>query len=440
MKKANHKKTSDKIKHHLDYESYLTNWRFAAKILLLILIMLFLLYDAAALGISPSTRKIYFEPGLEKEYYCHIINNEKNNISAAISVTGDMKDYILLKDTIVEMSSEETKKRIYYTLKLPLELNPGIWNAVITAAETIPGPGFGGYDEKGSTISATISVASIINIVAVPEGKYITAELDAKDVEAKSNLFFNINIENLGHKDISEVMASIDIYSAEGLFITSISTAKEELKKHSRSQIKAILPLSGIKEIKEGRYYANAEIYYDGLAAEAADSFLIGEPYMNIINASLERVGNNTYRFDTALNSRWNSVIHEASLTLEIADKNRNLVSTLQSAPFDIEPYHHMTIPIYAEIPAYNLYGGTLKIKASFEGKISEAAYDIEDIFITKKDEGLPSRAKILVTAKNIFWNLISRIILLIIVLVIAIKHICFLCRKIRRNPRKRRK
>ncbi|MCK5024984.1 MAG: hypothetical protein KAS15_00220, partial [Nanoarchaeota archaeon] len=122
-----------KIKSAENAEYSFNNWRFVAKILLLLLISMFLLYDVLALGISPSTREVYFEPGLERTLSYHIINNENKNISVSLAVSGDFKDYIILNDSIVDMPDTEEKRKLYYTLNFPPEIEPGNWKAEIIA-------------------------------------------------------------------------------------------------------------------------------------------------------------------------------------------------------------------------------------------------------------------------------------------------------------------
>lgn len=417
-------------------ESSFKNWKFVAKLLLLILITIFLLYESTALGISPSIREVYFEPGLEKEYSFHIINNEEKNISVSISVTGEVKDYILLDDYEVELSGDETKKKVYYTLKLPEDMKPGTWKASIIAAEKTKDA----LSETESIISASISVASVLHIMVIPEGRYLKAELDAEDAEITGNLSFNIGLGNIGNKHISKVNAAIGIYSPDGLLIAKLNTDTIELKAYSEAQLTAVLPLSDVKDIREGEYYANAVIYYGNLAEEATDSFLIGDPHLSIINASVFNLDNNTYRFDIGLMNHWNSMIPEARVILELADKDGSIFSTIQPAPFDIEPDYYKTIMLYDDIPVDKIYGSTLYIRAVYAGMTTENKYNIEDIMSFERYEGaLPSKAALWFKLKRMIISLWLRVILLMIIFVLVIRHISLLCDNMRKKKSKKR-
>lgn len=408
-----------KIKSAENAEYSFNNWRFVAKILLLLLITLVLLYDVLALGISPSTREVYFEPGIEKTLSYHIINNENKNISVSLAVSGDLKDYIILNDSIVDVPDTEEKRKLYYTLNFPSEIEPGNWKAEIIAtsrssvkAGTSSGP--------GNTITASMSIASEISVIAASPDNYLIAELDAHDVPENGSLHFDIAMNNLGDKNLHNVFAAISIYSPEGTLIIEFDTSMKDIRKHSKSHIQASLPVYSIDNLTYGKYYANAAVYYDGLTAKSRDEFKVGEPEIIVSNITLFKVGDNAYRFDIDTISEWNSPINGAYVILDVKDIAGSLMPQLKSYLFDIVPMEHKIITLYAELDESEekrLHNATIYLTTIAEGNTLENIYFVEDILKSRIERSLQQIKEVLVS----IW---FRILIILIILSVAALHI----------------
>ncbi|MEA3514872.1 MAG: hypothetical protein U9R34_05315 [Nanoarchaeota archaeon] len=417
MSITKHKK--QKIRTAENTEPVFNNWRFVTKILLLLLITLFILYDTLALGISPSTREVYFEPGIEKTLSYHIINNEQKNISVSLAVSGDFKDYILLNDSIVDMLDTEEKIKLYYTLKFPQEMESGKWKSEIIATSKSSVKA-GTSSGSGNTITASMSIASEISVIAASLDNYLIAELDAHDVPENEIPYFDIAMNNLKDKNLHNVFAAIIIYSPEGKPIMQFNTSMKDLKKHSKSHIQASLPANHIDNLAPGRYYANATVYYEGLAAESGDEFKIGNPEIKISEISLFKAGDNTYRFEIDTISEWNSPISQAYITLDINDIAGSLVPQLQSYLFDMEPMGNEIITIYAELEEHDeerLHNATTYVTTIAEGNSLENIYFVENILKSRIKRSLQQ-------IKEALMSVWFRILLILILLAIAGLHI----------------
>ena len=374
-------------KHKIDAaenaECSFNNWKFIAKIVLLLLITLFLLYDAFGLGISPSTRELYFEPGAEKTLSYHIINNEKKNISVSLAVSGDLQDYITLNDSMIEVLDSEEKRQLYYTLKFPSEMETGNWKAEIIATTSVLSDA-GSQPKESSTITGTMSLASEISVIAASPDNYLLAKLDAHDVPENGILHFDITADNLGHNNLHNVFAAIRIYSPEDKMITEFDTGRKDIRKYSKSHIQASLPANMLEGITPGRYYANAVVHYDGLAAETGDWFNLGRPGIKIKDIFLAKVDDNTYKFDIDTISEWNSPIIGAYVILDVKDSAGSLAPQLRSHPFDIESIEGESIKLYAEfdeVDEERLRNSMIYANTIAEGNILESVYLVEDIF-----------------------------------------------------------
>lgn len=406
-----------KIKAAEDAEHNFNNWKFVAKILLLLLIALFLLYDVFAIGISPSIREVYFEPGIEKTLSYHIINNGMKNISVSLSVGGDLKDYITLNDSVVALSDTEEKRQLFYTLKFPENMEPGKWAGEIIATSSLSGTP---TQSKESTITATMSIASEISVIAASADNYLTAELDAHDVQEDGRLYFDIAMDNLGDKDLQNVYAGISVYSLEGKLITRLDTGMKDIRKYSKSHIQAFWPVNSIEDMIPGRYYANVTVYYDGLTVETGDGFNLGKPGIKINDIFLTKVDTNTYRFDIDAVSQWNSKIDDAYIVIDVKDYSGNLAPQLRSHLFEIGPMEDESIKLYIEfdeVDEERLRNSMIYANTVAEGNTLESVYLVEDIFKSRIGKALRD-------IKEVFVSVWFRIVLLIVILAAAALHI----------------
>ncbi|MDD5416566.1 MAG: hypothetical protein PHU12_01165, partial [Candidatus Aenigmarchaeota archaeon] len=62
-----------------------------------------------AIGISPARLIIDFEPGMSDTYEYSVINSESRTIYGQVYVKGDLKDYVTLYDSVVELSQGKAK-------------------------------------------------------------------------------------------------------------------------------------------------------------------------------------------------------------------------------------------------------------------------------------------------------------------------------------------
>lgn len=367
------------------------NWRYFAKLILLIILTLFLVYESAAIGISPSNREVYFEPGTEKSLSFHIINNENKNMSASLDVSGEMAGHIKLNQTLVNLTDTQEKKRVQYTINMPYELEPGTWQARITAKEET---------QSDAEISASMSVVSEVDIVAVHDGKYLDAGFDAEG--GGSMIFFTIDLKNQGNQDIEEAYADIGIYD-QGNLIREYKTNKTSIASFSKSRIAAAYPSAG----PEGAYEARARINYDGGKITANDSVSIGDMKIEIMNFSYNLLQSGTYKFDINLFSNWNRNISDAVLEIKTGD------SSMRSAPFTVSPGKTEKVELFLESPSYFTDG--LQFNISFGDDSIKYTYPFENFVQERKIGG---------------WGIAARTIILFFAVLYAMYHTVYLYKR----------
>src|SRR3989344_8742735 len=70
-----------------------------------------------AIGITPGRTTIDFEPGLEKEIYFSVLNNEHKNMQVVFLLQGELNTSITLFDSSAEFMPSEESKQFRYKVK-----------------------------------------------------------------------------------------------------------------------------------------------------------------------------------------------------------------------------------------------------------------------------------------------------------------------------------
>jgi len=101
------------------------------------LLLIIIIQNVFAIGITPGRTTINFEPNLQKQGYFSIINSENKEMSVVFMVRGNFSEYVTLSETYAEFSKEESTKSFTYTINLPSKIDtPGRHEIEIVALET----------------------------------------------------------------------------------------------------------------------------------------------------------------------------------------------------------------------------------------------------------------------------------------------------------------
>ncbi len=367
----------------------------------IVLIMLISsIIEVSAIGISPGTKTIKFDPGIKRMITIDIIKEEPEAIKAEILVKGELKDYIKLQQQIIELGPNENKKSFSYYITLPQNLPPGTKTAEIIFKE-LP------REESGETLITT-SIALIHELkVNVPyPGKYAEAEFNIKT--SKNNARFYIRISNKGQENIKKTNAVITIYDKSNNPIKEITTDEIALQKNERKEL-----IAEWDSEFSGTYIAKAKILYDKKQLNLEKAFTFGDFY--IIPLGLQTESYNPLDISSLTLKVKNLAYEEIkdfTSKIILSDKNQDIEAL--SNPENIKGKEEKEIRLFLESQNLELkeYTGKLILEYSNKNKEYDIIADVKKDSIDFKIKGITKKEK--TTEKQDTKKIIGMILLII--------------------------
>jgi hypothetical protein len=200
--------------------------------LLVLTTFITLLYSSTAIGLAPSRTVIDFTPNLEQEQTFRIINTENKDMSIAIYPQGELAEYIVLENKIVDIKADEAEKTIKYRLNLPKNLEPGTRSAdlVQLPGKDIISAGKQVVNEQNSIVTATVVLVHQLKVNVPYPGKYAQGRLYISSASANEVATFTISLFNQGKEQIKNAKATVVIKGPTGEEIAVIKTNEMDCK------------------------------------------------------------------------------------------------------------------------------------------------------------------------------------------------------------------
>lgn len=339
----------------------------------IIFILIALISNVYAIGISPATKELNFQPNLKENFRIEVVNNANYDIEATLYLGGDLAQYaVLSKESILIKKGQSAVA--FYTIKLPENLViPGLHLLKIGAKENLPS-----YVE-GTGISARTSVESILKIFVPYPGKYAEMSFNVNNVNINDPIIFNILLTNLGKEQIQKAKATIDIYESN-LKITSLNTNEISIDSESAG----ILTATYADTSKPGIFLAKALVDYDGILINDSREFRIGILSVDIVNHTKYFQQDKINPFDIEIASKWNSRIDNIYAEIEIYQDNKKITQAFKTPSTDLNPWEKKTLTSYWDTTGLLPAAYQAKITLSYMNLTTQK---IVDISIIKKFE-----------------------------------------------------
>ena len=196
-------------------------------------------------GPPKSERQFYFSPGLVKTFTFHLQNAE-----AIYAYTeGDLTEYTELVDD----SPGSGPRDIQIVIRLPQDLEPGVYVLYVGARESAPG---------GGTMGAIAAVRTKITVTSLEREPYLTASVSASDTAVDEETYIILSLQSLTRVDMPDVDSEIRIYDSEGNVIDKMQIEDVSIPSGEGKTISKIYNVSGLSE---GEYKVNATVQYSGI-------------------------------------------------------------------------------------------------------------------------------------------------------------------------------
>ena len=308
-------------------------------IVVILIVSLILIRNVSAIGISPGSTTIDFEPSKEQTISFSILNNEKKDMKVLFNVDGELAQYVTLRNVLVDFKSTEESKQFSYNVKLPIKLDkPGTHIAKIISLELPPT-----VEAEGTYIGARVGVVSRLEVRVPYPGKYAETEVRVSEAQPGQPAVFVIKVFNYGTEDIQKAEATIDILGPTNERIATIVSDVKSVKSKDIRELKA----QWVPE-NPGLYHAEVTLRYDGKIAKAEQNFYIGEVFIDLLNIEVKnfRLGG-VAKFELTVENKWNDVLKNVFAEIEMRNQKGDVAGQFKSTSSDMNALAKETIIAY---------------------------------------------------------------------------------------------
>ncbi|MFA7707769.1 MAG: hypothetical protein WCX73_02360 [Candidatus Pacearchaeota archaeon] len=318
-----------------------------------------------ALGVSPGRNTIDFSPNLEKSFSVSILNTESKDFSVALSVEGDLADYISISEEKINFLASESSKQISYSARLPKGLSPGLHKAEILITQ-VPSD----FENSDVLITTTVSVITQLYVYVPYPGKYLEGRGDI--VNKGTSAVFYIPIISRGEEKINEAYCEIEIYQEE-TSLGKIESNKVSIEKGEKKE------LSAEWQGEPGKYKAVINLIYDGKIETIEKEFNLGLENVDVLGVSVNefKLGD-VAKIKVLVQNKDSGEISSAEASMKIYGSENEKVADIKSETYSIPAKSNKEMNIYWDTESLDKgeYGSNLKI--NYEDKFVEKNLKID--------------------------------------------------------------
>ncbi len=336
----------------------------------LILGLFFVPSSVLALGVSPGSITMNFQPNFEQEFEFYVINSfDDLEFPIGVYIEGNLDEYIDFEPGNFTLPPGGQEK-FTFTLKLPSKMDrPGNHTSNIFAMQSSV-VGQGGSGSVGALVAIKVPV-----MVKVPyEGPYLDAVFHAGDKAVGEIVSFAVLMRSLGTDPVDNYRGTITIFDYNGdevdevLFDGSLGLNEER-------ELSVGWDSTGYSA---GFYTAHLEIKYDGESYEADTEFRLGAFFIDILDYQKSIKSNEINEYFSTILSTWNAPIQNVYTQIEFNHEGLNKV--FKSESFELGAWENKTVKMY--IDTEGIDNG--KYPATFSVFYGEESNEIEfDLNVT---------------------------------------------------------
>lgn len=300
-------------------------------------ILLLILPNVYAIGVTPGRTSIDFSPNMEKEVGFSIVNTEHKAMNAAFTVSGDLKEYITMDNAVSSFKSEVNSKEFKYTLKLPEKLTPGLHIGEIEAIE-LPED----INDVKLVVKATVSVVTQVYVYVPYPGKYVDVSLDIVPKGDSNKVNFYIPLVSRGEEKINSAKGTIDIYKNE-VKIDTINTNEISIATTEKKELSAVWDA-----VNGGEYIAKVKVVYDGNVKEIEKRFSVGNESIGLLGVSTNnfKLGD-VARIRILVQNKLSDDVKDASASLSVFNSDSEKITDLKSENYEIPALSNKEMIVY---------------------------------------------------------------------------------------------
>jgi len=343
------------------------------KILIWMLVLLVCANTAFALGVRSAKTEVAFQHGYHGSF--RVVNNDHKDLKVRLFPAGELKDYIKIEKTELELAPSEDFKLVEFSLDLPEELPPGRREGKIVVEEQL-----GNFATKNGQIAANLQLSHKIYVNVPAVDKYVEAKVEVKPKDNGAEVV--TTVKNAGAKDLATVKSKVEVYSGEEK-IASYDNPPEQLevaKAHSFTNF------IDEDKIGEGSFRVTATVNYDENVLEIVKTFTKGSPVVDILSYDSYFMENKINEFTVELASRWNTILKDVYLTVSVLKDGKEVFST-KTLSFDMQPYERKKVKTFFDARKLGLGNYNVNLTVHYAGIAKSKLFEVVVMTKEKYDE-----------------------------------------------------
>lgn len=374
---------------------------------LVILLGLFLVSNVLALGVTPGRTTIDFKPNLERQVNFEIINQEGRDVDFAISVDGELAQYVMLGSREISINSDEERKSFSYTLKLPSNLEPGLRTGRIIITE-IPKD----LDSEESYVSATLAVATQIHVNVPFSGKYAKSGMVVYNSAQGEDVTFVFPVVNKGQFELTSVRANVDIYNKANEKVGSFNTDSISIPIGERKEVVH----EWANNLSIGEYRAAATVIYDEGTINIERVFSVGDKELELqeINVNDFNLGE-IVKMEMLVENKWSEPISDAYVETKIMNDNEEVVASFKSSSYDIDALAKQVFVSYWDTAGVSEGSYASDVAINYLDKVSKKSLQFE---VSQNELNVVGLGYVVSDGSGGEGNIVTVLVIIIVVLI----------------------
>jgi len=319
-----------------------------------------------ALGMSPPSSKIVFEPGATEVLTLRLFE-DRSPFIASVQVYGDLEEYIEVDQTELTIDKDGTVLTI--TLTYPQTLKPGthVSRVIIEEEKKLSEEGAG-----RAPFGARAALSHIVSVLVLDETKYAEASLYVPHTKNGETVNVAVNVDNFGKEHILSAQGVVTIYDGDGVLVTTLQTDERAIFSQGEAQLFAHWTP---KDLLPGTYEARLNLTYDEFSTNDTRMFKIGEESMEVISISPVNISTGDIRsLSFIVKNNWNEPFIGAFLEAEVYF-NDTFVETISTPPITIKAFNQGTLKALWDIRDYSAGEYELETTLHYAGQAVENSY-----------------------------------------------------------------
>tara|TARA_Y100000034_G_scaffold106497_1_gene135263 strand:- start:2874 stop:4253 length:1380 start_codon:yes stop_codon:yes gene_type:complete len=342
-------------------------------LLIMFFIILIVIPEVGALGITPGRTTFDFEPGKEVEVGFEVINSEGEDMSVAVFVQGEFNETVAVSDVSFSMSADETRKSLSYKFRMPQKLEPGLHTSEVVVLK-LPGKA----KTSEAFIGAVVGVVTQIYVHVPFPGKYVETGFSVIGPD-DGKVTFVIPLVSRGDLDIVRARGTIDIFTSLNEKIETITTNEVSIPAGLRREIVAILDGS---ELLTGKYRAVATVIYDEETKQVEKEFSIGDRILELLQAEVnDFVLGGIAKFELLVENKWGEVIRGAFASMEVLNSEGEVMADFKSQTYDIPSFEKKILVAFWDTEGVNkgTYDSTVFLNYGQSSQRQDLKLEVKD-------------------------------------------------------------